>query len=688
MKLSDKSFFSDKLDLTIPELKRAAELYESGDEPAACKAFSDFIKKTIRADILLSIPYKPQEGIPSGYTEKEYYEMILEGYVYSVGFLHKFEGGRIIWDHNPTYNGYIEFGFHLNYTGEFAHLATAYRESGDERFARRFVDMMSSWLEQTECPGKVVGDSARPCWRSIDSANRMYGAWPRAVCSFLHSPSVSDRMWVDIFKSIWEHSYRLIGLNTKFNWHTNEINGVLTSALLYPFFRESAEWYEWCIDEAKKQIDNEFYSDGFQAELCTGYQFGVIAHFRAIERLLRYFDKPVPEKFYEGYRVLLSPYFKLADPTGQVTPNNDSGGINIKTVANRALEIFPNDPFYTWFNTDGKEGTPPDFTSIVLPYSGFAVIRSSWEKNAFFAMLDSGPEGTAHIHEDKLNLIMTAYGEEMLDDIGFYAYDTSDMRYFAVGTRSHNSGLVDGYGQNRSATHRWAEGIDVENTQTPAFGEYVDLTALADVKYRNSEKYELMGGVYSGDYGPELVKAEHCRRVIFFKHGLGEAKPFFLLLDSFKSLDGKEHTYEVSFQHRALPVTVKDRAVITTYESGATLTTLSTVCPNILVGQYSPRYVGWRPIHGPEEHEHLPSPFVSFEKRGYTADYATLLYPAPSSKTPEFTLALEGEKLTISVNGEKYSFDVILIRKAPEDRKEPLVLLRKGNSSRRPRSAS
>lgn len=658
MKLSDKLFFSDKLDLTVSELKSAADMYECGKEDAACKAFADYVKKTLRTDLILNCSYMPQEGIPVGYTEREYWDMILEGYVYSVGFLHKFDGGKVIWDHNPTYNGYIEFGFHLNYMSELGHLANAYEATSDEKYAKRFVEMICSWLEQTECPGKIVGDGGRPCWRSIDSATRISANWSRCICAFLNSPSVSDRVWVDIFKSVWEHAYRLTGLNTKFNWHTNEIQGVLMISLLFPFFRESEEWYKWCIEELVKQIDKEFYSDGFQAELCTGYQFGVIKHFRTIERILRLFDKPVPSKLYEGYRTLLSCYFKVVGPDGYVTPNNDSSGIDIKTVCRIALEIFPNDPLYTWFLTDGKEGTAPDYTSVVLPYSGFAVIRTSWERDAFFAMLDSGPEGTAHIHEDKLNLIMTAYGERMLDDIGFYAYDTSDMRYFAVGTRSHNSGLVDGYGQNRSTTHKWAEGIDVKNTQTPAFGEYADVNALSDIKYKNTDEYEIMGGTYSGDYGPELVKAEHERKVVFFKNGLGDAKPFFLLLDSFKSLDEKEHSYEVSFQHRAIPITLKGRGAVTTYPSGATLTTLSTVCPKVLVGQYSPRYVGWRPIHSPLEHEHEPAPFLSFEKRGMSADFATLLYPSADENAPDLFVNLDDKELKITVNNEEFSFGV------------------------------
>ncbi len=656
MRLSDREFFLDKLDLTIPMLKRAADMYENGDTAGACRVFADYIKENIDTSRYFSVAGKGYEGLPKGIGEGEYREMILEGYVYCVGMLYKYEGGRIIWDYNPTYNGYVEYGFHVNHHEEFVHLADAYMESGDERFARRYVDMILSWIEQAECPGKAVSDGARPWWRSIDSGNRMYCAWPYAVCAFLHSESVSPRTWVDIFKSIWEHSYRHVGLNTKYNWHTSEIYGVVTSALLYPFFRESREWLDWAIAEACRQVDMEIYPDGMQAELCTGYQLGVIGSFRAIERRLRAYGLPVPEKFERLYRLLFSSYMKLVTPSGIVNGTNDSSPLPIKRIMKTAVDLFPDDPTYRYFLTDGEQGTPPDYTSVVMPYSGFAVMRTGWERDAIYACLDSGPEGTAHIHEDKLNFTLHAYGANMLDDIGFYAYDTSDMRYFIVGSRSHNTGLVDGYGQNRSATHRWGEGIDVANTQTPAWGEYADVTALSDIEYRDTADVELMAGTYRGDYGPELIKAQHRRKVIFFKRGVGAAGPLFLLLDSFESLDGKPHTYEVSFQERAVPYTLVGGRVTNFFENGATLTTLGDTVPTVAIGQHEPRYVGWRPIHGPEEHEHEPAPFVSFAKNGVSARFVTLLYPSRTEAVPELSVALTDGGFSLSVDGESFAY--------------------------------
>ena len=273
-----------------------------------------------------------------------------------------------------------------------------------------------------------------------------------------------------------------------------------------------------------------------------------------------------------------------------------------------------------------------------------------------WSLFDVGPEGTAHIHEDKLNFLLYAYGEMMLDDIGFYSYDTSDMRYFSISSLAHNTGLVDGEGQNRIATHVWGKGIETVEIQTPAWGEYAERDKICDFSYTDGEICEVAEASYDGDYGKALTKAIHTRKVVFFKNGLGAAKPFYLLLDSFEAKDGGEHEFSVSFQHKPLPICVDKRGVKLSFESGATLTTVSDVSPSVLLGQYSPRYVGWYPIHSPYEHEHTPSPFVEFKKRGASARFVTLLYPSANADAPRFDISLSECGFTLGVNESRFDF--------------------------------
>ena len=130
-----------------------------------------------------------------------------------------------------------------------------------------------------------------------------------------------------------------------------------------------------------------------------------------------------------------------------------------------------------------------------------------------------------------------------------------------------------------------------------------------------------------------------------------------MVLDDFESGDEKEHLYEILFHYPKVPVSAFGHSVKGTYASGATLTIISDKYPKIEIGQYSPRYMGWKPIHGAHDHEHKPTPSVSFAKKGLTSRFATVLYPAPDSEVPKIAVTLVDGGFEITANGEKFHFD-------------------------------
>ena len=277
-----------------------------------------------------------------------------------------------------------------------------------------------------------------------------------------------------------------------------------------------------------------------------------------------------------------------------------------------------------------------------MPYGGFTVIRTDWSKDAIWAFLDAGPEGQAHQHEDKLAFQLYAYGTDMLADTGTYAYDTSDMRKYAVGTRSHSTGMVDGENQNRMKTHKY--GVIPERIH-------------ADFSYAFGDEYEIAEGYFDQGYGDELIDVKHSRKVIFFKKGLGSLPPFFLLLDRFESRDEKEHDREVSFQLPHVPVSAFEHCVKANYRSGAVMKMISDKYPKIQIGQYAPKYIGWKPIHGPKEHEHSPAPVVSYTKRGVDTRFATLLLPFGEESEITASVSLTDGGFEIAVGEHTFTFD-------------------------------
>ena len=644
MRLSDKDFYEKVIDHSVPGLKKAAEYFSSGDEKSAEKTFADYVRIRFpdeRIDCLWRTGGEGTGGIP----EEEYAEEVLQGFVYSVGFKYQFPNGIIDWTYNPTFNKYVEFSYHLQYHSEFAVLARAYAKTGDERFAKRFEYMLNSWIEQAECPDDAHGAAGKPLWRTIEAGARMAGKWPAAINAFAKSPSISDRTWVNMFKSIWEHGYRLTKNNTQTghnNWIINEMVGLATMGVYYPFITDSKKWLDTAIRIMTEEIQIQIQADGMQNELTTRYHGFIIGNYLRVKKIMEQFGYSTPTEILEGVKLMYSMYVQLAKPDLKTPDLNDGMVVNVSSILKNAVEHFPDNEVFKFLVSERTEGVEPDYCSRVFPQSGFVIMRTDWSKDAIWAMLDAGHEGAAHIHEDKLAFQLYAYGTDMLADTGFYAYDTSDMRKYAISTRSHSTGLVDGKGQNRIKTHKW--------------GEIVDRNRIMDFSYSLGEDIEIAEGYYDQGYGEELINAKHTRKVVFFKKGIGKLPPCFVLLDSFESLDGNSHDYEVSFQLPYVPVSAFGHCVEVKYSNGATMKMVSDKYPKILIGQYAPEFVGWKPVHSPLEHEHEPAPVVTYTKHGNVANFVTLLIPYKDVRVSESFVEMYDDGFSVIVDGEKSSF--------------------------------
>lgn len=641
MRLSDEQFFLEKIDLSVPALKEASELFRSGNTKGAERRLAEFVREYFpNAKTKPTHRYVETLGDPD---EMKFADMICEGYVCVLDYLHKFENGVIDWTHNPTYNGYVEFTYHLQYNNEFLVLAKAYEVTGDEKYAKRFEYMISSWIAQLECPDKSV--PGRPAyWRTLEAGQRMNITWPYAINVFAHSPSIPDRTWVDIFKSVWEHGFRLIEGMTynraHNNWIITEMVALLNMGLSYPFMKDAEGWKKYAFDVLLTEVTHQVMPDGSHVELTTRYHNGMIASFRQVIDLLSRHGEPVPKEFEERIYLLFTFYPQIVRPDLYTPDLNDGYNTDIRIQMNRAITLWPENETFRFFATEGKEGTPPA-TSSAMPYAGFAIMRTDWSKNAIWAFLDAGPEGASHIHEDKLSLQLFAYGTNMLPDTGWYAYDGSDMRKYVLTTRAHNTGLVDGLPQNRIKTH--------QNVFTDKFEK-------ADFSYNFTDDIDVCEGVYDQGYGDELVPVKHTRKVIFFKKGMGTLKPFLAVLDDFEANDGNEHCFEVSYQLPSVPVSAFTHTVKATYGTGATLSVTGDKYPKISIGQYAPEYMGWEPIHSNEEHEHAPAPCIVYTKRGTTAKFATVLYPSPDSNAPVIDISLTDDGFTLTESGVAHEY--------------------------------
>ncbi len=519
---SDKEFF-EALSDELADIHKAAE---SGDYAEATKAFAGYARAYFRQTekTFFSIPYEEPENIYKlpGESDSEAVKRIETFKVVSVGILGDFsEKKRIDWFANPTANGYKEWTWQLSRHNGIKMMAHEYNRTGNEEIAASAIAIMRSWIEDAEVP--AIGTSGRDtkCWRTIECGIRMGANWPYIFYSFMKSPSFTDEMILLWFKSIYEHASRLMHDKTAANWLLMEMNGLAHIAILYPFFKDSGIWQKTAITSMEEECKRQFYPDGFQYELTTNYHNVAINNYQRLLETAGAFGVKLPESMVEILRKACDLNTKLMMPDGSLPDINDGTRAKVKDLLSPKTRFFRDKEIdFAVYGSD-----EPDYSSLVLPYSGFAIFRSGWKDDDVYALFDAAPFGRGHQHEDKLNLIIYACGRYLVPEAGIYAYDESDMRRYVLSTRGHNTVRVDGSDQDRGSTYSWHDD---------------EINKKADIRYSlSADDIEWAESTYSESYKDlEDKSIRHTRKVLFMRN-----ERIFIIKDTLQA--EKEHTWDV-----------------------------------------------------------------------------------------------------------------------------------------------
>lgn len=266
-------------------------------------------------------------------------------------------------------------------------------------------------------------------------------------------------------------------------------------------------------------------------------------------------------------------------------------------------------------------------------------MRTGWEEDAVWGLLDAGPFGRAHQHEDKLNLLIHAYGAMLLTEGGNYAYDDSEMRRYVLSTRSHNTVRVDGQDQNRRYHYKWLDD---------------DIKKEAGLKWHSDSKVDIAEGSYEEGYGEHAeIKVKHGRKVIFMKEH-ARLDPCFVVIDRFYPLDDQMHLYEILWHFDSDDASVKREdaasnagdvanqglSVISTAQNGVKLAVLPAsskmLSLEIVKGQTEPEWQGWKSLEQGMQGEYGAIPTAVYTLAASApVRQVTVLYPVkPGEECP------------------------------------------------------
>lgn len=609
-RLSDRQFFSSCVDTSLPGLDTIPSLVQADDFAAAQHVFAAYVRQHLDPDTYLA--GEKQSLAASADRVRAAAEDAMHHRFVSCRVPYTF-GEQIDWEFNPTYNGYKEWPWQLNRHPEWRSLAQYYLLSGDERAAAEWAAQLTSWAIQAQVPENASG-YATVCWRTIEAGIRMNG-WAYDIHAFLRSPSVSDEVITIFFKSIWEHGWRLRNFNTARNWLIMEMHGLARIGLLYPFLTDSAAWLEYAHTRLCEELEIQVYPDGMQNELTMGYHHVVVSNYEDVLDMYRRVGKAAPEYLEKGLSRLYDLYPKTARPDLFCPTMNDGGHLNAVHALSTALKLYPEREDYRYFASARKEGHAPAFHSIFMEYGGAAIMRSGWEPDAYWAYMDLSPFGTAHQHEDKLNVQIYALGHELIPEAGTFDYDSSEMRKYVLSTRGHNTARIDGLDQNARGRYRW----------DPA-----DIGVKADASFSTQERRDVGEASFTDGYGPEYLSVRHTRRFLFLKNEPG-LPPLFVSIDRFEAADGGRHSYELIWHMHDNPTLLQGNTVTNTYPDGVGITISSSDgTVSVARGVKTPVYQGWLPKYGVGDVEHYPIP-TALNKGSFTGACRVVTVLAPFS---------------------------------------------------------
>jgi hypothetical protein len=501
-------------------------------------------------------------------------------------------------------------------------LAQAYWLTGDRRYAQEAAALVDDWSRANPY-GLGIN------WSSSLEVSFRVIAWIWAFVLLRDAAVFSASEFSGLLSLIRAHAAhieRYLSHYTSPNTHlTGEALGLFYVGVLFPEFPESGRWRslgrQILVDECGRQV----HADGVYFEQATCYQRYTIEIYLHFLILAERNDITIPRPVYRRVERMLEFLLAVCAPDGSMPQIGDADGGWLLPLSRRA----PNDcrgvfavaaaffgredfawasrgpaPEVLWLlGLSGwrrfgelQERAPALPASQLFRDGGYAVMRSSWERDAHQLVFDVGPLGcpksSAHGHADMLSLQCAVFGEPVLVDPGTYRYiPEMNWRNHFRGTSAHSTVVVDGR--------------DQADPRGP-FSWHARPSARLR-KWISTEAFDLVDASHDG-YARLADSVIHRRRVLFVK------PRYWVVVDDLMGRD--EHEIELRFQFGAKAVSAGPESWVSVRGRRADGLWLAPFCrvpltPRVTEGLEDPQE-GWLSSHYGQRQ---PAPAVGYAVR-------------------------------------------------------------------------
>jgi len=361
-------------------------------------------------------------------------------------------------------------------------LGQAYWLTGDEKYTRKFVYLISDWIGNNPVKQGLN-------WNSTIEAGIRVANWIVTWYFFKDSESITPEFMAKFINSLVVHG-RFIKSNLEYtegltsNHYISNIVGLFYLGLFLPEFRETEEWLSFSKRELEKEMEKQVYSDGMNFEASTCYHRFVLELFFYPALLARIDGIDFSPDYLSRLKKMFDFVLYALKPNGRMPQigDNDSGRLHkfeagekevldMKYLlslgaiffgeARYKIKEFGLSPETLWiFGPEGlgdwrkmPEGTIASLKSKSFSDAGIYIMR----EGSNYLIVSSGANGQngngGHSHNDKLSFEGFIDGEQVFIDPGTYVYTSyPKWRDKFRSTSFHNTLIIDEQEQNRFLT--------------------------------------------------------------------------------------------------------------------------------------------------------------------------------------------------------------------------------------------
>jgi hypothetical protein len=453
---------------------------------------------------------------------------------------------------DPATVGDSKVVWELNRHQWLVRVAQAWTVTRDTRYASACVETIHAWLRENP-PGHGVN------WTSSLEASFRLMSWCWTLLLIRDWPGLSSRCARDVLTAVWQHAVfvrRHLSYYFSPNTHlTGEALGLLHAGLVFPMFREAADWRTVALRVLRDECRRQVHPDGVHFEHSTCYQRYTADTYLSLLVLAARNAVGLPRDLAEHTARMVEVLAAVRRPDGSMPAIGDTDGGRLLPITDResgdirgtcatAAALFARADF-AWAADGaapellwllGRDGLrrfdairpePPTAALRLFP-SGYAVMRSDATPGAHHLIADAGPLGcptsSGHGHADLLSVQLSIFGDPCLVDAGTGSYTPEPLwRDYFRGTAAHSTVRIDGLDQaDPAGAFRWHQ-------RPSAAIRACQSDAQADVLDAEHDAYA------------RLADPVRCRRRIVF------VKPdYWLVVDDLQG--AARHGIDVTFQ--------------------------------------------------------------------------------------------------------------------------------------------